>query len=377
MAKETNKGAANKGTNKGGAEKAKSSPVAAAAPVSAAQVPADPDPVTPGKEGTESRSQLGKLISVPLSQVDAESFENQRTGDFTKGQSKEDGSDQSFDELFESIEKVGQKDPVTGRMKPAGQVTNGKPIELVKGFRRYAALKLKHQRDLAADPNAAEPTINIIIKSLTDLEALEENVFENTARDNLSGPDLAWAAYNLQERYKADGIAISDNILAKKMGKNQSYISKLKTIVQNAPECARAWRESAAPLTVEAMKNIAKLPREEQVAEYERINAVLAGKSSGGTTPPVETAGKQAVKLAKLLGGLAGQGLIKSDIDWTSDLEYIGVKTGNLTPQDKRAVGKLALAAFQNAAQPKTPKEAAAAVSEAAADATSGPAAAN
>lgn len=340
----------------------KSSPKASPAPVKAeaAEVKAaEPEPVYEGKAGTESRSQAGNLITVKLSTIDAESFDNQRSGDFTAGgDSKDDGSDQSFAELVASIDQVGQKDPVTARYKPGAKAGQPGSLQLVKGFRRYAAIRLIGQRDGIEDPE-----INVICKELSDLEALEENVFENTARDNLTGPDLAWAAYNLEQRYKADGIAVSDNLLAKRMGKNQSYISKIKKIVVNAPVVARAWRESRAPLTVDAMKRISELPQEEQEAEYQRVNEAMGGKGNarGTTKPPVETAKTQATKIATLLGNLAGQGLIKVDINWQADLAHIGVKIKDLTVQDIRGIAKHAQSVFEKAATAKKPDVAAAA----------------
>ena len=297
--------------------------------------------------------ETGILVQLPLALIDAKSFKNQRTGDFTKGASKEDGTDQSFEELFESIELTGQKDPITVRPKKPGQVTNGMPFEVVKGFRRYAAVS-----GVAQKTGAEEPTIKAIVKLLDDHAALEENVYENTARDNLTGPDLAWAAYNLQESFKARGEPISDNQLAKRMGKNQSYISKIKKIVATAPVIAKAWQESQAPLTVDAMVRIAEMAPEKQEAEYARINKLMGGRGNlrngGGARPPIDTATRQAEKVASLLGNLASQGLIKVDIDWNADLKHLGVKTDDLTVQDTRTVGKLAREAFEKAAAPKS-----------------------
>lgn len=352
----------------------KSSPKASAAPivsntVSSAEVtvPVETETVYEGAEGTKSGAQLGQLVKIRLSELDAESFENQRTGDFTdSGDSNEDGSDQSFAEIVASIEKVGQKDPVTARYKLGVKAGSGVPaLELIKGFRRYAAIRLIGQK--RGDEN---PEINVIIKELTDLEALEENVFENTSRANLSGPDLAWAAWKLEQKYKAEGIAVSDNLLAKRMGKNQSYISKIKKIVVNAPEVARAWRETKAPLAVDVMKRISELPREEQQQEYQRINAAMGGKGNARSAPkpPFDTAKLQVTKLARLLGALAGQGLITVDINWEANLSHIGVKTKDLTVQDLRAVAKVGRDEFAKAAAEKSARGAESAAEEATAE---------
>lgn len=311
--------------------------------------------------GTDANgAQLGTLVAMPLRLIDAESFQNSRTGDFTIGDSSEDGTNQSFSELLQSIELVGQKDPITVRPKPEGVIDNGMPYEVIKGFRRFAAINLLSQRAGTED----SATINVIVKQLDDLQALEENVFENTARDNLTGPDLAWAAFNLQERYKSAGIPVSGNIIAKKLGKNQPYIAKLLKIVTSGPIVARAWQQSKAPLTSDAMKRITELPPEKQEAEYERMNKTLAGNGGSGRAekPPIETAIKSAERIATQLGNLESQGLITTSINWEANLGHVGVKIADLTVPDIRKVAELAAIAFEKAKQPKT---AAAAATEA------------
>lgn len=321
---------------------------------------ADVGPIAPAETPAEeifdgapvkANSQTGQLIVLKASQIDAESFENQRTGNFMIGASKDDGSDQSFEELLRSIKDLGQKEPITIRKKAT--VSNGKPYEVISGFRRYTAICTIAQEQAEKTGGVADPDVNCVLKVLTDLEALEENVVENTSRDQLTGPDLAWAAWTLQESYKAKGITVSDRLLAARMGKNQSHISRIKGIVKNGRESgvAQMWRQSRAPLTVDHMVELTKLDPAEQMAEYDRINALLGGKGNArsATKPPVMTATSKAQRIAKLLGSLAGQELITVAIDWTSDLEYMGVKVKDLTPQDKKAVGKAAYAAFSEA----------------------------
>lgn len=367
MAKDNVKKGSNKGSDKGSKGAAKAAPAAV-----------EPETTETAEAAGPEGSQLGTLAALPLRLVDATSFRNRRTGDFTIGDSSEDGTNQSFKELAESIEAVGQKDPITVRRKAAGLVDNGMPYEVIKGFRRFAVVNLLAQRAGTEDT----ATVNAIIKDLTDLQAVEENIFENTARDNLTGPDLAWAAFDLQEQYKANGLPFSGNVVAKKLGKNQTYIAKLLRIVTGAPVVAKSWQESQSPLTSDAMDRIAKLDPDKQVAEYERINAVLkgkAGKSGGATNPPIVAAQKRAVRLATLLGNLVSQGLITVDINWEANLSHIGVKTSDLTVQDIRAVAKAAIEAFEAAKAPKPAAQAAAnaAATENEADAETAEAAAN
>lgn len=336
----------------------------------ATHVAAAPEPETvetTEPSDDEVSNQLGELAAVPIRLIDATSFKNSRTGDFTLGDSKEDGSDQSFKELVESIEASGQKDPITVRHKRDGVATHGMPYEVIKGFRRFAAINLLAQRAGTED----SATINVIIKDLDDLQAIEENVFENTARDNLTAPDLAWAAFNLQERYKERGIAVSTVIIAKKMGKNQSHISRLLRIVTSAPVVSKAWQETRSPISIEAIERISKMDLDKQEEEYKRVNEVLAGTGRGRPQrPPIDAAVRQAERAATLLGNLESQGLITTSINWEANLGHLGVKTADLTALDIRKVGELAKAAFEKAKQPKTAAAAEAATQSSEAAAT-------
>jgi ParB/RepB/Spo0J family partition protein len=346
--------------NKSGKSGNKSAPKAAepkaAEPTTVAVETAEPEETTQAFAGV---AQLGTLVAMPIRLIDATTFKNQRTGDFTIGDSSEDGNNQSFKEMVGSIEDVGQKDPITVRPKHKGIVDHGMPYEVIKGFRRFAAINLLAQR--AGTEQTA--TINVIIKELTDIEALEENLFENTARDNLTGPDLAWGAYNLQETYKANGLPFSGNVIAKRLGKNQPHIAKLLKIVSSAPVVSKAWQESKSPLTLDAMKRISEMDLDKQEEEYKRINEVMGGKGNNrgrSQKPPIESATNQAVKVATLLGNLASQSLIVVSINWEANLGHIGVNLKELTVPDIRIIAKLASDAFEKARAPKTAEAASA-----------------
>jgi ParB/RepB/Spo0J family partition protein len=357
MAKNNEKGSKSGNVASKGAKPA-SSPVASPAPAVAA--PAVPEISEPEPEYIDQKgAQLGTLTAIPIRLIDATSFKNQRTGDFTIGDSSESGVDQSFTELVDSIGLSGQKDPITVRRKHEGIVDNGMPFEVIKGFRRFAAINLLAQRAGTEDT----ATVNAIVKVLTDLQALEENIFENTARDNLTGPDLAWAAYHLQETYKANGMPFSGKVVARKLGKNQPHIARLLRIVTSAPIVAKAWQEARSPITLDSLDRISKMDPDKQEEEYKRVNALLAGRNPRGIRgdkPPIETAIKQAEKAATFLGSLVSQGLITVDINWEANLGHIGVKTADLTAQDIRKVGALAADAFAKAKAPKSAAKAAA-----------------
>ncbi len=284
--------------------------------------------------------ELGTLKTVLLSDIDL-TYENQRTGDWTQGDSNDSDAleSNSFKELVESIRETGQKDPVTVRPK-------GKKLQLIKGFRRYAALRL-----LASQNNKLKTaTINVIVKNLNDIDAFEEHVIENASRDNLKGSDLAFAAYKLGEHYRSRGTSLSGNAIAARMGKNQSYISMLLRIISGAPKIAAQWREADVQLSITEMARIAKLkdPAAQQT-EYDRL---LSGKpESGGSGPGgkewIDTATEKAVKVAAMLGMLARKELVTVNITWDENLPDLGVKLkSDVTAAQRRLIGKAAREAF-------------------------------
>lgn len=317
-------------------------------------------------QGTERvKSRKGRLVELALSELDAESFENQRTGDFTKGDSNPNGVGNSFKELTESIDTsggwdadgvhTGLREPITAR--PIGKPKKGGPAyQVVAGFRRFAVINLLAQRDGITDAK-----IPVLVKDLNDTEALEENIFENSARDDLTGPDLAWSAFNLKQRYIADGETISDNRIAQRMGKNQPHISKLIRIVTAAPAVCQAWRESAGPLKLDEVERISKLPTEQQETEYTRVMAARAGQTGrvgARGKPLLDIATKKAERIATLVGMLVRESLVSADIDWTTDLEKMGISLEGLAAAERRQVGTAAHKAFATAVTPPTVKPA-------------------
>lgn len=296
-------------------------------------------------EKEETRDDLGSLVRIPLDQIDFDSFANCRSAGWEKATSsgtKDEGA--SYEELVASIEATGQKDPITVRPKPGKG--NRKPYECIKGFRRGKAVA-----EIASKQQIAEPTIKAIIKELSDLEATEENVFENTARDNLSSSDLAHAANNLLMRYQAAGMTVSVNQLAKRMGKNQSYLNSLIKIVATAPKLAEKWRNETVVIPVTAMSDIAALPVTEQEAAYERAKA---GKAIGGQSRSSTTPDQKAVNLADRMGNLFGRlealGLLKLKLEWNPEsLRILGVDPKDVSKDGWTAAGAKGAESFTKA----------------------------
>lgn len=294
------------------------------------------------------------VVTIPIADIDT-SFENQRTGDWSKGDSKESADGNSFKELKVSIRETGQQEPVLVRPFKGKGV---KRFQLVAGFRRLLAIK-----ENAADAgNAKSATIKAIVREMTDLQAFEAHVLENTARDNLTGPDLAFAAYNLGEKYRAAGTTLSGAAIAARIGKNQSYISSLLRIVGGAPKVAKMWREAPIQLSINEMTKIAKLkdPAEQEKTYNDLLKKAEDTSGSGpGGKDWVASASERAQKAARLIGSLEREGMIgKVDITWSEALPLLGVKLKSDTTADqKKAVGKAAREAYAEAKKAQSKEE--------------------
>jgi len=177
-----------------------------------------------------------------------------------------DGEDEtnSLESLGRSIQAKGQDTPVDVRPNPDARTASAKPYSLVTGFRRYAAISKCAETDAILNP-----TIRIAIhKGMTEQEARELNMRENTARDSLGGADLAFGIAKLRkELAKGDKGDDTGTAIAASLGKSQPYVSKLIRImtrldkvktVDGKEDVLNHWRvNSVNRLTVDTMKGIA------------------------------------------------------------------------------------------------------------------------
>lgn len=312
----------------------------------------------------ESLTSLGSGVVAPgeeLVHLDTDeittTFKNIRTGDFTTGDSGEDGKGQSFESLTKSIEAEGQRVPVVVRR-------NGKKYELISGFRRYTAIK-------TIEANKGEKLkVIAIVKQLNDANAILENLIENQ-RENLRGPDLMMGLDRLHKARLHEGSNLSNRQLAALVGCNQSYASDLLAILRDAPECAEYWHKAIDPrrpnqptgyqLTIRDMRSVAKIDRKEdggkaQIEMYQKLldaKSPKDGEEGEETTPPdwTERAIKKAETIADIIGHLERRGCIKpKSLVWEEELETLGIKV----PKDakkgpRKKVGRAAEKAYQAA----------------------------
>ena len=119
-----------------------------------------------------------------------------------EGQPRKDFDEKTLEDLAKSIEEYGLLNPIT--------VTKvGRHYEILAGERRYRASKL----------NGAK-TIEAIVKSYEEKDVEVLSLIENVQREDLSAIEEASAYKNLIDSY-----GLTQDEIAKKMGKSRSYIA--------------------------------------------------------------------------------------------------------------------------------------------------------
>jgi hypothetical protein len=289
------------------------------------------------------------------------------------GVGSENGTAEGIVSLAASIEESGQDTAVTVMANPDPKAAKDKPYYLVAGFRRFAALEMiagraqhnKVAHPIVTDPtwDSAAPTIRAQVKTLTKSEAMLENLRENTARDDLSGADLAFGVMRYLRTYAAETGKErgGPTEIARSLGKNDSYIMKLINVMKTLPDTITAhWRSSAKPLPVNTMLDLCdekKFKPEEREEAYKRFCGASADPDKKPEKPTTderfEAICKSVGAQAEALGRLHEMGHINCDETAWMDrslLRELGtVKKSVMGDDDKRwlALSKSANDAFK------------------------------
>ena len=198
--------------------------------------------------------------------------------------------DEAIEELAKSIREKGVIQPILVR-----QINNlSDSFEIVAGERRWRAAQ-----------KAGIHTVPVVIKVLSDREAVEIALIENIQRENLNAIEEAVAFEHLRKEYDYTQEALADVL-----GKSRSHVAntlRLLNLPDVVQEYVRAGELTAGHvrtlLTAENPEKLAKkiLAEGLSVRAAEQYSRQAAGKSKSDKRPKAGTAKAKAAKDADTL----------------------------------------------------------------------------
>lgn len=157
-----------------------------------------------------------------------------------KHQPRKDFSEEPLNELAASIAEHGVIQPITVRPCATGE------YKIVAGERRWRAARM-----------AGLTEIPVIIKDVTESEAMELALIENLQREDLDPIEEAFGYKQLMER-----CGLTQEQVAKRLGKSRSTVANSLRLL-NLPKRALEWLQTGH-LTTGHAKAILGLSSEEQ-----------------------------------------------------------------------------------------------------------------
>jgi ParB family chromosome partitioning protein len=136
----------------------------------------------------------GEQRMIPIDRINPSPFNPRKTFDSTE-----------LDELADSIREKGLVQPIL--VRPVG--TNGHSYEIVAGERRWRAAQ-----------KASQHLIPVIVRALTDQEALELAIIENVQRTDLNAIEEAGGYRELIDRF-----GYTQDELGQIIGKSRSHLA--------------------------------------------------------------------------------------------------------------------------------------------------------
>jgi hypothetical protein len=334
-----------------------------------------------------------EIKHIPLSDIFVDFDWNSRSlvNVLSEHSESKDGEGTGITGLTKGILLDGQDEPVilrATRTEGAGFYKKNvkEPYALVAGFRRFEAVRRLNSPkpptkngeteipgEISAElaklienrkkegksvvPNTADGTLRAIVKPLTEGEAKVLNLRENTARDDLTTPDLMMAVNGIAQSQKLTGGQIAD-----RLGKSQGHIDQLLRIGKCHADILQHWRHggefrglpSSCRATVRELNEIAKeTDGQKQLEDYTRLlQSKLPSADEAENNQWIRAAKNKAIKLGQLFGNLEKVGFLKVKVegDWTDFVERM-VKTGNKEPTRRQAksIAKAAQDAYAEA----------------------------
>ena len=174
----------------------------------------------------------GGVETLPLREIEPD-----------KDQPRKSFSDESLAELAASITEHGVLQPITVRSAPSGG------YKIIAGERRWRAARL-----------AGLTEVPVVIKDVTESEAMELALIENLQREDLDPVEEAFGYRQLMDR-----CGLTQEQAAKKLGKSRSAVANSLRLL-NLPEKALEWLQKGALSTGHAKVILGLEDQEKQLA---------------------------------------------------------------------------------------------------------------
>ena len=170
-------------------------------------------------------------------------------------------------QIADSMRQVGQIQPIRARPNPQHHAGDGRPpFEIVVGETRWRAATL-----------AQLPTLDVIVRAYTDIEALEVQLVENLQRADLHPMEEAEGYGQLLRSPTGLQGHASVHDMAARVGKSDSYVYQRMKLLALCPAGREAFY--AGTITASVALLIARMPNaEEQARATARIVAGFGGE---------------------------------------------------------------------------------------------------
>lgn len=154
----------------------------------------------PGSEAAAARSAAGGVREIPIEQLKPNPYQPRKV--FNK---------EALEELAQSIKSKGVLQPLLVR-----RAKDGQGYEIIAGERRWRAAQL-----------AKIHAVPVVIKEITDRDAVEIGLIENLQREDLNPVEEAGAFLQLSEEF-----GYSQDQIAQVIGKSRSHVTNILRLLQ-------------------------------------------------------------------------------------------------------------------------------------------------
>ncbi|MBS4045531.1 MAG: ParB/RepB/Spo0J family partition protein [Alphaproteobacteria bacterium] len=160
----------------------------------------------PGSEAAAARTAAAAGVrEIPIEQLKPNPYQPRKV--FNK---------EALEELAQSIKAKGVLQPLLVRRAKDGQGPGGTMYEIIAGERRWRASQL-----------AKIHAVPVVIKEITDRDAVEIGLIENLQREDLNPVEEAGAFLQLSEEF-----GYSQDQIAQVIGKSRSHVTNILRLLQ-------------------------------------------------------------------------------------------------------------------------------------------------